>query len=308
VRARQTAKRTWPLGRPAVAGNMGVTQGMHVRPVPVDPCVCLISSTDGPVAGDGDIDVARRHVEQPQGGEVVLNRISRVVQVEQRNQDIRKHVAGDENPAFLNQQRRMARGMRLMLDNPDLRAIPRNLRRLGRQPGNEAEQVQQYLLGDVRRYQLGGDAGLHTRVRQPPISDIGVDRACRGRPGFVHFLGDLPSVHWLVWRPPSIHASVAIGSSIVKQGCGMILRIAIWAGVGLLVAVGWALYAYSTFPSLMQEDPLVYNLALLTQPIALASFRFHFGIGLYWVLLANALTYGFIGLIVETVRQKLHHA
>jgi hypothetical protein len=40
----------------------------------------------------------------------------------------------------------------------------------------------------------------------------------------------------------------------------------------------------------------------------LAGFRFHFGIGLYWVLLANALTYGFIGLIVETVRQKLHHA
>ena len=72
-------------------------------------------------------------------------------------------------PAFLNQQRRMARGMRLMLDNPDLRAIPGNLRHLGGQAGNEAEQVQRYLLGDVRRYQRG-DAGLRTRVRQP-ISD-----------------------------------------------------------------------------------------------------------------------------------------
>ena len=88
----------------------------------------------------------------------------------------------------------------------------------------------------------------------------------------------------------------------------MKLRIGIWAGVGLLVAVGWALYAYSTFPSLIQEDPIVWNLALFTEPIVLAGFRFHFGIGLYWVLLANALTYGFIGLIVETVRQKLHHA
>ena len=80
---------------------MGVTQGVHVRPILVDPCVYLISSADGPVAGD-------------------------------------------ENPAFLNQQRRIARGMRLMLDNPDLRAIPRNLRHLGGQAGNEAEQVQRY--------------------------------------------------------------------------------------------------------------------------------------------------------------------
>ena len=160
---------------------MGVTQGVHVRAILVDPCVYLISSADGPVAGDEDIDVVRRALEQPQRGEVVLDRVSGVVQVEHRNQDIRKHVAGDENPAFLDQQRRMARGMRLMLDNPDLRAIPRNLRRLGGQAGNEAEQVQRYLLGDVRRYQPG-DAGLRTRVRQP-ISDSGraAGRAVTGR-------------------------------------------------------------------------------------------------------------------------------
>jgi len=85
-------------------------------------------------------------------------------------------------------------------------------------------------------------------------------------------------------------------------------RIGLWTGVGLLVAVGWALYAYFTFPSLIQEDPIVWNLALWSQPIVLAGFRLHFGMGLYWVLLANALTYGLIGLIVETVRQKLHHA
>ena len=116
---------------PRVAGNMGVTQGVHVRPILVDPCVYPISSADGPVARDEDIDVVRHALEQPQRGEVVLDRVSGVVQVEHRNQDIRKHVAGDENPAFLDQQRRMARGMRLMLDNPDLRAIPRNLRHLG---------------------------------------------------------------------------------------------------------------------------------------------------------------------------------
>src|SRR6266705_6507214 len=156
---------------PRVAGDTGVTQGMNVRAILVDPCVYLISSADGSVAGNDDIDVARRALEQPQRGEVVLDRVSGVVQVEHRTQDIRKHVAGDENPALFDQQRRMARGMRLMLDNPDLRAIPRNLRHVGGHAGNEAEQVQRYLLGDVRRYQLG-DAGLPTRVRQPN-SDTG---------------------------------------------------------------------------------------------------------------------------------------
>ena len=105
---------------PRVAGNMGVTQGVHVRPILFDPCVYLISSADGPVTRDEDIDVARHALEQPQRGHVILDRVSGVVQVEQRDQDIRKHVAGDENPAFFNQQRRMAGGMRLMLENPDL--------------------------------------------------------------------------------------------------------------------------------------------------------------------------------------------
>ena len=114
---------------------------MHVHKVLVDPCAYLVGSADGPVAGYEDIGVARRALEQPQRGEVVLDRVSGAVQVEHRNQDIRKHVAGDENPAFLDQQRRMARGMRLMLDNPDLRAIPGNLRHLGGQAGNEAKQV-----------------------------------------------------------------------------------------------------------------------------------------------------------------------
>jgi hypothetical protein len=34
-----------------------------------------------------------------------------------------------------------------MLDHPDLRAIPRNLRGSGGQTGDEAEQVQRYLVG-----------------------------------------------------------------------------------------------------------------------------------------------------------------
>ena len=77
---------------------MVVTQGIYVRLILFDPCVYLISSTDGPVAGDEDIDVTRHALEQSQRGEVVLDRVSGVVQVKYRNQDIRKHVAGDENP------------------------------------------------------------------------------------------------------------------------------------------------------------------------------------------------------------------
>jgi hypothetical protein len=77
----------------------------------------------------------------------------------------------------------------------------------------------------------------------------------------------------------------------------MKFRIAICAGLGFLAAVGWALYSFSAFPSpITPAEPIVWNLALLTQPIVLASFRFHFGIGVYWVILANTLRYGLIGL------------
>src|SRR5262249_7204933 len=131
------------LGRWAdsrVVANTTVTQGMHVRPILFDPCAHLISSADGPMTGDEVSDIARHTLEQPQRGEVVLDWVSRV-QVEHRNQGIRKHVASNENAALLDQQRRMARGMRLMLNNPDSRPIPRNLRSFGWQTANEAEQV-----------------------------------------------------------------------------------------------------------------------------------------------------------------------
>src|SRR5262245_27883515 len=134
---------------PRVVGNTGVTQGMHVCAILFDPCVYLISPADGPVAGDEDIDVTRYALEQPQRGEVILDRVSGIPQVEHRNQDIRKHVTGDENATLLDQQRRMTWGMRLMLNNPDLRAIPGNPCSFGGQTGNEAEQVQRYLLGEV---------------------------------------------------------------------------------------------------------------------------------------------------------------
>ena len=47
---------------------MAVTQGMHVRAILFDSCAYLISSADGTVAADDDIDVARHAFEQPQAG------------------------------------------------------------------------------------------------------------------------------------------------------------------------------------------------------------------------------------------------
>ena len=67
------------LGRwadPRVADNMIVTQGLHVRAVLFDPSAELISSADGPMTRDEDIDVTRHALEQSQRGEVVLDRVS----------------------------------------------------------------------------------------------------------------------------------------------------------------------------------------------------------------------------------------
>jgi hypothetical protein len=103
------AVRRW--AEPRVAGSIVVTQGMQIRPILVDPWAYLIGSADGPVARDDDVNVVRHVLEQPQRGEVVLNRVSGVAQVEQRDQDVGERVGGDENSAFVDQQRRVARGM-----------------------------------------------------------------------------------------------------------------------------------------------------------------------------------------------------
>ena len=124
------------LGRwadPRVVGIIAVTQGLHVRAVLFDPCAYLISSADGPVTRDEDINVVRHALQQPQPDEVVLDRVIGAVQVvEHRDQDIREHVAGDENPAFFDEQRRMARGMRRMLDDPDRQGHPKGSARFRR--------------------------------------------------------------------------------------------------------------------------------------------------------------------------------
>ncbi|SDP78968.1 hypothetical protein SAMN04487914_14011 [Arthrobacter sp. ok909] len=80
-----------------------VTQGVHICPILIDPCVDLVRFSDGPVPGDDDIDDTGHALQQVQRGEVILDRVSGVAQVEHWNQDIGKHVPGNKNPSFLDQ-------------------------------------------------------------------------------------------------------------------------------------------------------------------------------------------------------------
>lgn len=134
---------------PRVARIPGVTQGVHIGPILIDPGLHLIGSSDRSVPGDDDIDVGGRALEQLQRDEVVLERVSGVARVEHRNQDIGKHVPRDKNSSFFDHQRRMARGVRPMLDDPHGRAVPGNLHGTGGQAGDEAEQGQRHLIGDA---------------------------------------------------------------------------------------------------------------------------------------------------------------
>ncbi len=85
-------------------------------------------------------------------------------------------------------------------------------------------------------------------------------------------------------------------------------RIAMWASAGFLIAVGWAVYAFATTaPAMTSTDPIL-ALVELTCPIVLVGFHFNFGISLFWSLVANAATYALAGLIVESMRHRLHHA
>lgn len=81
-----------------------------------------------------------------------------------------------------------------------------------------------------------------------------------------------------------------------------------WAGAGLLIAGGWALYAFATSPPAMTSGDPILPLVELTCPIVAAGMHLHFGVSLFWSLVANAVTYGMVGGVVEVLRKKLRHA
>lgn len=77
----------------------------------------------------------------------------------------------------------------------------------------------------------------------------------------------------------------------------MKLRIAAWAGAGVLVAILWNVYISAT-PRLPEG---AVTLVYLTCPIALAR---HYAISFYSVLVANAATYALVGAVVETMWRR----
>lgn len=83
-------------------------------------------------------------------------------------------------------------------------------------------------------------------------------------------------------------------------------RIAMWAIAGFLIAAFWALFALATFPSTNERIRDLWIFVCITCPIAVAGM--HHPISLYESLIANAVTYGFVGLVVETLRKQFHHA
>jgi hypothetical protein len=82
-------------------------------------------------------------------------------------------------------------------------------------------------------------------------------------------------------------------------------RIAIWAAAGFLVASGWVVYFLVLNKDLLIE-PMVSTLVRLTCPIAIVGS--HYPLSLYLALAANVATYTLVGLVVETLRQRLNHA
>jgi hypothetical protein len=82
-------------------------------------------------------------------------------------------------------------------------------------------------------------------------------------------------------------------------------RIAIWAAAGFLVASGWAAYFLVRNKDLSIE-PMVSTLVRLTCPIAIVGS--HYPLSLYLALAANVATYALVGLVVETLRQRLNHS
>jgi len=83
-------------------------------------------------------------------------------------------------------------------------------------------------------------------------------------------------------------------------------RIAMWSSAGFLISACWALY-FAMRSKDNPIEPIVHTLGVLTQPVVLIGSYFHFGMSFYLVILANATTYALLGLIVETLRHRLHH-
>jgi len=82
-------------------------------------------------------------------------------------------------------------------------------------------------------------------------------------------------------------------------------RIAVWAIVGFFIAAGWGVY-FARAAKVIPTEPIVYALARLTCPIAIAGS--YYPISLYLAIVANMATYALVGVAVEILRRQLGHS
>jgi hypothetical protein len=80
-------------------------------------------------------------------------------------------------------------------------------------------------------------------------------------------------------------------------------RVAIWAGLGFLVAGCWVVYTFVTPPdALLMNQPLVQTALYLTCPISYI--LRHYSVSWRLFLLLNAASYSVVGMILEMFRLK----
>jgi hypothetical protein len=106
------------------------------------------------VTGDHRAHARGDALQQLQRSDVIRQRM-RGIQIEERNQDVRQHVAGHEHAGVLDQERSVAEGMRPMLHDPHLGAGPRNPCGPGGKAGELAEQLGRDVLCVLRRQRIG---------------------------------------------------------------------------------------------------------------------------------------------------------
>ncbi len=83
-------------------------------------------------------------------------------------------------------------------------------------------------------------------------------------------------------------------------------RMVMWAIAGVLIAGFWASFAVATFPSTSERMRDVWTVVCITCPVSIAGM--HQPISICEVVVANAVTYAFVGLVVEALRKRVHHA
>ncbi|MDA0207472.1 MAG: hypothetical protein O3A53_18270 [Acidobacteria bacterium] len=84
-----------------------------------------------------------------------------------------------------------------------------------------------------------------------------------------------------------------------------IYRMAIWASVGVLIALAWGIY-FAGADKGLAITPTVRALAALTQPAvaAVLSFEPSTRISIYSSAVANTAAYTLLGLVVESLRRS----